>query len=705
MRYCFLGLLLISVVCWLPLQVIAQEHQSDKFSFDKAESDSALVYSYLEVAKEAKREGQVRKLRNILGEAQRVADSLGDPLLIQEVDKELADYYLETGSYDSAEVLLERSAERSSDKQMQIQLLNLLATAYRYQSQFPDAMNTYNQALSLIDSVDNPDSHAKINTNKAALYEQIGNYSEAISLYRKGISFAESAGDSSFLATALNNLGNVYNERTNQKEAQKYLRESIAISEKQNFYNTLLRAHHNLANAERGLGNFDKAENLYKEAWKLHEKIRPDNPPIQLLYNMGLMHLDKSELDEAEDHFQESLEHAKKRGVPAGLFYNFVGLGDVALARGKLSVSTDFYDKGFEIAKKLDSPPFRIMASEKLYEAYKKDGNFRQALKFHELAKEVSDSLKEAQKKEQLALAEAELGLRQQQKINQLLQERQEQQETRIQTQNWLIIAFSIGFIVILVSLYLLYQSNIKRRRINEELEQQQNKLEEMNSVKDKMLAIIAHDLRSPMASMQGMLDLVEEGDLTKSEIGEIASELKLSISQNISMMDNLLIWAREQMSGLELNIQAVNAWEVVNEVYTNFEFQASAKGINLENKVAKDLKVTTDLNLLKIIIRNLISNSIKFSQEGDEVIVRSRNEDNEKIIFEVADTGIGISKDEQEKLFNWESKSRSGTQNEKGSGLGLQLCKEFVEKLGGDINFESTEGEGTIFQFSLPRA
>jgi signal transduction histidine kinase len=674
-------------------------------NLDNAESDSVLIHSYLEEANQAKSEGEIRKLRNILGKAEHVADSLAVPLLLQAVERELGDYYLETSSYDSAQMVLERAVERTSDKKKQSQLLNLLATAYRYQSKYPEAMNTYNQGLSLIDSLESPDTYMAINTNKASIYEDTGNYSEAISLYQKGITFAETAGNSSFLATALNNLGNLYYEQGNNEEAKTYLVESIAISEEQGFYNTLLRAKHNLASSERDLGNYDEARNLYREAWSLHEKVRPDNPPIQLLYNIGLLHLEISELDKAEEHFRESLEYSQKRGVPAGIFYNFVGLGDVALARGNLSASTDFYHDGFDIAKKLDSPPFRITVSEKLYEAYKEEGNFEQALKYFESAKEVSDSLVQAQQDEQLALAETELGLRQQQKINGLLQERQEQQKARIEAQNWLIIAFTIVFIVILVSLYLLYQSNKERRRINKELERQQRKLEEMNSVKDKMLAIIAHDLRSPMASMKGMLYMLEEEDFTKQEIGEMAAQLNISITRNISMMDNLLVWAQEQMSGLELDIKPVDAHDVTEKVFSNFELQVKKKGITLINKVPKELKVLADVNLITLILRNLVSNSIKFSHEGDEVVVSTSRSASGEVVFEVIDTGIGIPEEKRDSLFSMKVESRSGTKNEKGSGLGLQLCKEFVEKQGGEINVESTEGKGTIFQFSLPKA
>jgi tetratricopeptide (TPR) repeat protein len=210
---------------------VGQNEELQGLNIQNAESDSALIYSYLEAADEARSQGNIRKLRTILGEAKRRVYSLADPHLQQVVEKDLGEYYLETSSYDSAETILESAAERSSDNHTQTQVLNLLATAYNYQSQYPEAMKTYNRALSLVDSLSNPEIYAAINTNKAAIYENIGNTSKAVSLFQKGISFAEAVEDSSFLATALNNLGNLYYEQSNYEEAQPYLEEAIAVSE------------------------------------------------------------------------------------------------------------------------------------------------------------------------------------------------------------------------------------------------------------------------------------------------------------------------------------------------------------------------------------------------------------------------------------------------------------------------------------------
>jgi signal transduction histidine kinase len=184
----------------------------------------------------------------------------------------------------------------------------------------------------------------------------------------------------------------------------------------------------------------------------------------------------------------------------------------------------------------------------------------------------------------------------------------------------------------------------------------------------------------------------------------DMANELDLSINQNISMMDNLLVWAQSQMEGLALNTKAIHVQKVVEKVFQNHMLQAQQKGIQLIDEVDDQHAVHADYNLLELILRNLITNSIKFCNAGDKITV-STHEKAAMICFSVQDTGIGIPEDIQRQIFAVNAHSRRGTDDEKGSGLGLKLCKEFVERQNGKMSVQSVAGEGTTMQFSLPKA
>ncbi|MGK7390848.1 MAG: sensor histidine kinase, partial [Candidatus Cyclobacteriaceae bacterium M2_1C_046] len=241
-----------------------------------------------------------------------------------------------------------------------------------------------------------------------------------------------------------------------------------------------------------------------------------------------------------------------------------------------------------------------------------------------------------------------------------------------------------------------------EKNKINRKLKNQKRQLEEANAVKDKLFSIIAHDLRTPLSALTGILELVREPTLSEEEMRELFSEMEFSLQQNMNVMENLLAWANQQMSGLNMEIRTINATEIVDEIMESLKFNARHKQITLENELSPDLEVQGDYNLFKLVVRNLISNSIKFSNSGDHITIDATKENGE-VHFEIRDTGIGIPEDMQDKIFAGGMHSRKGTREEKGSGLGLNLCKEFVEKQGGRIYFESTEGKGTVFYFTLP--
>lgn len=675
-----------------------------KRSLEPSLSDSTEIVMMIGLSGKLLDSGSMRESINLLRKAEKKADSLNNAYLLQLVNASLAESFLAGDQPDSAVAVLQQTLEKFPGSSRKADILNLLGNAYRLQADFKRSLKTYREAKALVDSVKNPRTMGVINQNMAVVHGELGNKAIALKYYLAGVEYAEAAKDSMFLSNVLNNLGEVYNQFLQPEKAGHYLERSMDISEKIGFKMGIFRAASNLANTRKNLGQFNEALSLYKYALSLHHQIRPDTPPFRIIYNLGDMHLRMGNIRQAEENFKQSLKYSRELDVPQGLFYNYTGLGNAAEQRGELIRAIDFHQQSLTVAKNMGSMLFQRSATQKIYRLYKELRNFRKALTYHEEYKVVADSIKEAESKQKLAETEAMLSLRKQEEVNRLLQQKQQEQQARIRTQNWLI-AVSIGILLVtLVSLILIYRTKVEKQRINRELESQRNQLQQLNKVKDKMLAIIAHDLRSPMSSMQSMLYLLREDDLSREDIESMWTQLELAVSQNISMMDNLLAWAQEQMSGMALNLQTIAARDVVEEVFNNFEFQARQKGVSLVNNVAKGLKAQADLNLLKLILRNFVANSIKFTQEGDTITVSTR-EDGGKIIFEVNDTGIGIPEKDQQNLFSIHGGSREGTNNEKGSGLGLQLCKEFVEKQDGEITVKSIEGEGTTFSFSMPKA
>ena len=223
---------------------------------------------------------------------------------------------------------------------------------------------------------------------------------------------------------------------------------------------------------------------------------------------------------------------------------------------------------------------------------------------------------------------------------------------------------------------------------------------------RDKLYSVIAHDLRSPMGSIKMVLNMLIL-NLPSEKIGAEMYELLTMANQTtedvFSLLDNLLKWTKSQIGKLNVVYQDVDLVEVTDGVIEIFSMVASLKKIRIREMKPEKMMVNADIDMLKTVVRNLLSNAIEFSKENSEVLVKMEEVDGMAVVS-VQDYGCGISEEGQKKLLHTDTHfSTFGTNNEEGSGLGLLLCKDFVVKNGGKLWFTSKEGEGSIFSFSIP--
>ncbi|MCK4631236.1 MAG: PAS domain-containing sensor histidine kinase, partial [Bacteroidales bacterium] len=235
-------------------------------------------------------------------------------------------------------------------------------------------------------------------------------------------------------------------------------------------------------------------------------------------------------------------------------------------------------------------------------------------------------------------------------------------------------------------------------------LKENQKYLQELNASKDKFFSIISHDLRSPFNSILGFCELLwkNSGDFSKVEIEKIAYNIYKTGNETIDLLNNLLEWSSSQTGKLKISPENFFLKTIVDDTIDLLNEFALKKNITVLNEVTGQIKVFADKNMISSVIRNLLSNAIKFTQNGN---VRITAKDvNSFVEFSITDTGVGIKPEDINKLFRLDTEfSTKGTANEKGSGLGLILCKEFIEKNQGEINVKSEEGKGTGFMFKLP--
>ncbi len=252
-------------------------------------------------------------------------------------------------------------------------------------------------------------------------------------------------------------------------------------------------------------------------------------------------------------------------------------------------------------------------------------------------------------------------------------------------------------------------QKNIELSELNQGLEQKvaerTKQLEELNQTKDKFFSIIAHDLKNPFNTLIGFTELIKENidSYTREEVQKYITILHETAESGYALLENLLEWSRSQTGAIKMEPGIIDIKTLSNELISLLENSAKKKQVYIINQIKDGIKAFADYNMIHTILRNLISNAIKYSNADGEIILSSKEQEN-MMVYSVKDNGVGIIESNIENLFRIDkSLSTKGTNNESGTGLGLILCREFAEKNGGKIWVESEQGKGSTFFFSIP--
>jgi len=235
------------------------------------------------------------------------------------------------------------------------------------------------------------------------------------------------------------------------------------------------------------------------------------------------------------------------------------------------------------------------------------------------------------------------------------------------------------------------------------QLEQQTLELTELNQVKNKLFSVIAHDLKTPMYALRNVFLSMQHAKMPAREIKEMLPSIVNEMNYTTSLMENLLQWAKTQMKNESIQPEMLDIKSMTQEALQILKLQATNKKIYLESRIELPVYCYADREMVNLILRNLLTNAIKFTPENGRVMVGASNKASFVEIF-VQDTGIGMSSENIRQVFGELYYSTKGTASENGTGLGLKLCKDFLEKNGGEISIQSNPGEGSIFSFTLPR-
>jgi signal transduction histidine kinase/Tfp pilus assembly protein PilF len=590
--------------------------------------------------------------------------------------------------------------------------LQSIAGYYTVQSNHKEALRYDLEALKMYRKLNLIRKEALTLNSIGEDYYNLDLFNEAFDYYRQSFEKAKEAEYPLVEAIATYNLGRVLMSMDQMDKAKEYIENSMQLSEQIGDIPGIAYSKLDLAEIHINKKNYDLAAKELLEAYKLSLQTKEDVLTPQILAKMAKTYDHIGDYTNALKHYDDALEIYQRQKNKNGIGEIYFGKGNVSLNMGDETGAKAFYEKCLDTAGEVQDNELMIKCYKLLSILYETDRNFEVSLKYYKKYKSLEDSVFSEKKKEQFAQIQVQYETSKKDIEIELLNKNEDEQLAKLKNEEFIrnILVVILAFTGVL--LFSLYKNGEKRRKINEVLVQQRKEIEskgkELSSLlemKDKFFSIISHDLRSPINALVGVLDILDGGNLTQSELNELSRSLKVRLNNTRKLLDTLLDWAMLQMNEIKIQNEVINLSSIVDENMMFFR-EVADKKLEFINLVNKEDLVKADHNMLDLIIRNLISNSIKFTKEGGKVEVSTEKGDEDSIVVLIKDNGVGISAEQIDKLFDTtELYTTRGTANEKGTGLGLRLCKEFVERMGGKIWVESTEGEGSTFKFTINKA
>ena len=658
---------------------------------------------------------------------------------------------------DSLKQILQNDLSDSSRVEIFIQLSN----SYFY-TKLDSSLIFAQMALEAAEISKN--STAKVKTFRliGLIYNEKGDHITARDYHLKALEIVYETTDSVGIASTLGNIGNTYLDMGDSENAYRYYMDALEIFNNIAHTRGIALCEATLGNLLLNEGNYTSAREHYENAQEKFLQTGDDYTAAITIMNIGITLRRDGKLEEAKRNFITAKKIFKRLNKLKNEAQCIANLARVEFERKEYKYSIDLDFKALEILKTIDSKheialtlndiavscdslnnntlalKYYLQAYDVYYSVnpwsdlnldlnkniarcYSKTGDYDKAYDYITFAFRIQDTISVRKQKEIIADMLTKYELDKKNIEIEVKDLRLAEQEANIKRSK--LITYSAGMVsfLLLILVFLIFNRFRLKRKTSHQLELQANGLKqalgqlqdserglkELNATKDTFFSILAHDLRGPFNAFINLSELLAEdqNSFTPDETNELLSKMHSSALNLYKLLENLLDWARMQNNTMGFVPEVLKLRSILEKDDQILKDEASEKGIELRIENFNKGKIYGDLYMVQTVFRNLIFNAIKFTHEGGKIMVRSK--ENESFFeFEISDNGTGIPLKVKDKLFKIEYRQSSkGTKNELGTGLGLIICKEFVEKNKGSIRVESVEGKGSSFFFALPKA
>ena len=578
--------------------------------------------------------------------------------------------YFITSDYDHALAFTNQSiviAKMNSNTEQLANNYNTLGYLCSYQQKFSEALGYYQKDILLYNQLNDLIGEADAYGSMAIIYHSIGEDEKAIGYGIKSFTIIKKTGDSSKVYSVAYNLAEYYSHFNDSLDKAINLNKlALNISEKIGNVSGVLNCLSQASGLYLNIKDFPKALKMAQLALatSTKNKIRNETAVADAYSAIGQVNLRNRNYVKSLAYIDSSLAVS----VPIHYTLN---------AYQNLKLKSEVYEKMNQPAKALEVYKNYIIARDSFFNEEKKDELTRKEMQF---GFDTAQAAQKATQDKKDILAKAELS------------------NSKFQRN----IGIAGGLLFGLFTLVLLFVLR-KVNRLNNAISKEKERSDQLGKAKDKLFSIISHDLRSPLNNMDTVLALLNEGELSEAKMRHYGTELSHMLHQNMGLLDNMLYWANTQMDGLKINKKPISVNDIIEETIWEIKRSAEKKKIMITEKTVPGLIAIADMSTVRLVLRNILGNAIKFTPSGGTISIEA-NQYPDDIKIDIIDNGLGMSQEIINTIQSGEIvESRIGTDLEKGFGIGLKLCKEFIERNGGKMSLESTEGKGTCVSFTIP--
>ena len=625
---------------------------------------------------------------------------------------EIASYYDNKGVYDSARLYFNKSLRYSQDNNYQEEIGRAyynLGRIYDTEGEYDLAVKNYSLAVETYSKANIKKGVAEGLTGIATMERLSGQYNKSYNDLMKALSISNELQDSSLIAFVKYRLGIFYIKVNNYDKSIPLFRALLKFYKSKNDLKRISACYNYLGIVYAQNKDYDSAMLHYKKALEIRKGLN-DLAGIGTSLNViGDVEFEQGNLKTALNSYYKSDSIRAKINIKYGIAETQKNIGKVYVKLGQPKQALPFLLRSIELCKKANLPEILKTDYYYLSLAYRQLKDYKNTLEYLDLYTNLNDSISVDDFNKKLSNIKYEFEIdRQNAEINNLKKE-QELINKNSRYKNFVFI--SVIVLLILIVAFIFYRFKVLKRtqamleEKNIEIMNKEKSLVELNAAKDKLFRIIGHDLKNPFHNLLGLSEILIQdfAELTDEEKIDYLNGIRSSSKKSYQLLENLLQWAKSQMEKPVPIFTKVNVYEIAEQSIGLLKISADRKNISIANNLEKSVNCLSDYNYLYTIFRNLISNSIKYTNKGGSILIDCKDEGG-FLTFLVKDDGIGMSDGVRENLFKFQADSRPGTENERGTGLGLILCKELLESLNSKLEIESKAGSGSTFSFRIKK-